>query len=412
MATGDDRGTLVSAYEDRIGAADTGDEAYGYWVFAIGFVVGVVGIGLFMGSESATTLREVSIVLASAGIALLVAGPVIRLPLQRTATYTTYLGLAMCAAAIVWFTVVFPVDWSTTTGNRPVALLYAAGLAIIGIGGVFVPLLRPTETRTGAAAAASSQRVSELESELESVHRERDELAQRVEEGTAASEQAGADAEAARTELREELESVRRERDELAQQVEADTVASEQASADAAAKQTELEAEAEALSAEIDSLQTSSAQFELYPDRAGEYRWRLRHRNGNIIASSGEGYTRKHNAQKGLQSVRRNALGATTVQPPAAAVEEPEETGEEVLEDVPLLPEVTEQPAQHWGEPVELRRRRRQVQGVGHNCGPHERNAFVSRSVRLVGETGFRPFVSWCFESCGGHFCFQGSVFL
>jgi len=30
--------------------------------------------------------------------------------------------------------------------------------------------------------------------------------------------------------------------------------------------------------------------FELYQDRAGEYRWRLRHDNRNIIADSGEGY--------------------------------------------------------------------------------------------------------------------------
>jgi len=54
----------------------------------------------------------------------------------------------------------------------------------------------------------------------------------------------------------------------------------------------------------------SLARFELYQDRAEEWRWRLRHRNGNIIATSGEGYTRKHNARKGLQSVVRNAPDA------------------------------------------------------------------------------------------------------
>ncbi|WP_431357818.1 YegP family protein [Haloarcula marina] len=37
---------------------------------------------------------------------------------------------------------------------------------------------------------------------------------------------------------------------------------------------------------------------------------RLRHRNGNIIASSGEGYTRKHNALKGLRSVIANSADA------------------------------------------------------------------------------------------------------
>jgi len=54
----------------------------------------------------------------------------------------------------------------------------------------------------------------------------------------------------------------------------------------------------------------SLGRFELYRDRGDEWRWRLRHRNGNVIASSGEGYTRKANAQKGLRSVMRNAPGA------------------------------------------------------------------------------------------------------
>ncbi len=55
----------------------------------------------------------------------------------------------------------------------------------------------------------------------------------------------------------------------------------------------------------------SLARFELFRDRADEWRWRLRHRNGNVIATSGEGYTRKHNARKGLRSVMRNAGGAS-----------------------------------------------------------------------------------------------------
>jgi len=52
------------------------------------------------------------------------------------------------------------------------------------------------------------------------------------------------------------------------------------------------------------------ARFELFQDRAEEWRWRLRHRNGNVIATGGEGYTRKHNAVKGLRSVVRNAPNA------------------------------------------------------------------------------------------------------
>lgn len=56
------------------------------------------------------------------------------------------------------------------------------------------------------------------------------------------------------------------------------------------------------------------ARFEVFRDRSDEWRWRLRHRNGNVIATSGEGYTRKHNAQKGLQSVIRNAQEAEIIE--------------------------------------------------------------------------------------------------
>jgi uncharacterized protein YegP (UPF0339 family) len=50
-----------------------------------------------------------------------------------------------------------------------------------------------------------------------------------------------------------------------------------------------------------------AATFELYKGRTGEYRWRLRHDNGNIIADSGEGYTSKAGAENGIQSVKENA---------------------------------------------------------------------------------------------------------
>ena len=58
---------------------------------------------------------------------------------------------------------------------------------------------------------------------------------------------------------------------------------------------------------------TSKARFEAYEDSAGEYRWRLVHRNGNIIADSGEGYASKGKAKQGLESVRNNAPGAYVV---------------------------------------------------------------------------------------------------
>ena len=54
----------------------------------------------------------------------------------------------------------------------------------------------------------------------------------------------------------------------------------------------------------------SKATFEVYEDNADQWRWRLKHRNGNVIADSSEGYASKQKAKQGLESVRSNAPGA------------------------------------------------------------------------------------------------------
>ena len=47
-------------------------------------------------------------------------------------------------------------------------------------------------------------------------------------------------------------------------------------------------------------------KFEVYKDNKGEYRFRLKARNGEIIAT-GEGYVAKASCLNGVESVRRNA---------------------------------------------------------------------------------------------------------
>ena len=53
-------------------------------------------------------------------------------------------------------------------------------------------------------------------------------------------------------------------------------------------------------------------KFEMYQDKAGEYRFRLKARNGEIIAVS-EGYTAKASCLNGIESVRKNAAEAEAV---------------------------------------------------------------------------------------------------
>jgi len=50
----------------------------------------------------------------------------------------------------------------------------------------------------------------------------------------------------------------------------------------------------------------TNPKFEVYKDKAGEFRFRLKARNGEIIAV-GEGYKAKASCLNGIDSIRRNA---------------------------------------------------------------------------------------------------------
>jgi len=294
-------GPFVSWYQNRIGDPSTGDEARGYWVFALGALLGAVGMLLFLNGAPAGALREWGIVLASAGLALVFAGPIIRLPIQQRATWLVGAGLLVCAAAIVWFIVAFPDSWSTRTGQPTIVGLYGLGLVLMAVAGVFVPILTDR--------ADLETRASALESELDELRRT-----------LADTEADEADLAAAVKDLRGALADTKADEEDLARL--ADRL--RQGLSDATADE-------EDLAAQLRRLRTSQSRFELFEDKAGEYRWRLRHRNGNVIATSGEGYTRRHNAENGMQGVRRDALGATVL-----LYEEEESLPEEEAEFEPV----------------------------------------------------------------------------
>ena len=57
----------------------------------------------------------------------------------------------------------------------------------------------------------------------------------------------------------------------------------------------------------------TNPKFEMYKDKADEFRFRLKARNGEIIATS-EGYTSKAACENGIESVRKNAPEAVIVE--------------------------------------------------------------------------------------------------
>ncbi len=57
----------------------------------------------------------------------------------------------------------------------------------------------------------------------------------------------------------------------------------------------------------------TNPKFEVYQDKAGEFRFRLKARNGEIIAT-GEGYKAKSGCMNGIDSIKRNAPDAEIVE--------------------------------------------------------------------------------------------------
>lgn len=56
-----------------------------------------------------------------------------------------------------------------------------------------------------------------------------------------------------------------------------------------------------------------AGKFELFEDKAGNWRFRLKAGNGEIVAT-GEGYSSKSAAHKGCESVQRAAADAAIVE--------------------------------------------------------------------------------------------------
>jgi uncharacterized protein YegP (UPF0339 family) len=296
-----DENALVSLYNERITEPSTNDEVYGYWLFALGLVASIVGIALFLYSSTLSRplaaeggtywmLREVGVVLSGVGVPLILGGVAIRLPLRRAATRIVGLGVVVCLVAILWFVVVYPAGgWPVDTGHPGVIGLYTVGIAIIGLASVFVPMLPR----------------SEIETESERTARE---AAQRE-----------------RADLEADLEATREEREEM-------------------------EAALDTAETELEALRQSQARFELYEDKGGGHRWRLRHRNGNIVATSGEAYASRQKCQQGMHSVMRNALGAAvmTIEPDDPETVETETETEPIELESRATFEIYEDSAGEW----------------------------------------------------------------
>ncbi len=56
-----------------------------------------------------------------------------------------------------------------------------------------------------------------------------------------------------------------------------------------------------------------AAKFEVYADKSGKYRFRLKAGNGEVVAT-GQSYASKDGCMKGIESVKKNAAVAEIVE--------------------------------------------------------------------------------------------------
>lgn len=234
---GSDGGSfLVRLYEENFGEARYPQEAYGYWMFVVGWVLGVAALGLFLWSTSFErgtggfwAYRRMAVLFAGVSFPVIMTGVVLRLPVRRTVEKVAVAGAVVCFVGLTWFVDAYPANWNLPAGSTggpdytaPIVAIYGFGALVLVASALVIPFVRDVTLETRVTVAAS-------------------------------------------------------------------------------------------------------AEYELYEDDAGEWRWRLRHRNGEVIADSGEGYTRKENARKGIDSVRENAMDADHL--------EFDPTGFEIYED-------------------------------------------------------------------------------
>jgi uncharacterized protein YegP (UPF0339 family) len=64
---------------------------------------------------------------------------------------------------------------------------------------------------------------------------------------------------------------------------------------------------------------SAAATFEVYQDKAGEYRWRLRARNGQVMAIAPDGYKEKRAVMSAIESVRKDAADAKVEEQPSGS---------------------------------------------------------------------------------------------
>ncbi|AGN01859.1 hypothetical protein L593_09570 [Salinarchaeum sp. Harcht-Bsk1] len=141
-------GKLVELYHRYVGEPDSKRDVYGYWLFLMGTLAGILGfliyeVGVVMSGQN-WALRRIAIVLAASGGVFGLLGIVTLLPVRRRAMQASLVGAAVALLSMPVFWTVYPGSWNVNQGTdyAPIIIaVYSLGVGVVAGVAVLVPVI-------------------------------------------------------------------------------------------------------------------------------------------------------------------------------------------------------------------------------------------------------------------------------
>lgn len=137
---------LVELYHRYVGEPASRRDVYGYWIFVVGSIVGLLGVLTYQLEQALfpanLAIREIAIVLAATGLPIALLGIVVLLPVRRRGMQASVLGLLISLVAVGLFVQVYPRAWYVGPDfSAEIIAIYTLGIAILAAVAMLVPVL-------------------------------------------------------------------------------------------------------------------------------------------------------------------------------------------------------------------------------------------------------------------------------
>ena len=141
-------GRLFELYTRYVGEPESKLHVYGYWLLVIGYLIGFLGVLIFLlvpvlgGLYGVLEVRRVAFSLAALGLLFALFGIVLMLPVRRRGMEIAALGLAVGLAGVGLFLTYYPSQWWVTDPDYSAVVItvYSIGVAIVAGVAVLVPI--------------------------------------------------------------------------------------------------------------------------------------------------------------------------------------------------------------------------------------------------------------------------------